>query len=125
MEPIISPWFFYFADLVGKLAGASGAIAIVIGIIGGFVLVVSNVPPRDEWAEEYRKAFLVIIVPIASLFLLGCFLLPSKQTMYRMMIASKATPENIEKIVTIADRIKGGVKSDVVEIIKEIKKEEK
>lgn len=60
-----------------------------------------------------------MVVPL--LLCLLAIAIPSKDTMYKMLIASHTTPENIEKIIKLADSLKDEIKDDIKEIIKETK----
>ena len=56
MEPIISPWFIYFAGIVNPLKFALGLIAflgfVACFIVGGYYYIES---PCDGCGDEYNR----------------------------------------------------------------------
>ena len=85
MTYIINPWMFYFISLSNTLKWVFGIFAI-IAIIGSLYIY-----------DEYRNVKLakrVFIVCCISIII--CLFLPSKDTCYKMLIASQVTTENIE-----------------------------
>jgi hypothetical protein len=125
MEPIISPWFFYAISVIPSVATAL-YITLGIGITCLFVaLLVSFVDLHDgycpsDWAAPLQKTsikYLLIFIPLLLLSLL----IPPKEAMIQMAVASQATPDNIESIIGIGTALKGEVKSDVLDVINTIK----
>ena len=98
MEPIISPWIFYWINVVNNLAPISG----FIGFVSLFVFVVALLTTIDDETEEnvrkrasaYTKKSLILLVTSIVLFIA----IPSKDTMYKMLITSYITPNNIELV---------------------------
>lgn len=82
---IINPWIFYLISLSDTLKWAFCIFAI-IAIIGSFYIC-------DEH-ENVKLAKRVFIVGCVSIII--CLFLPSKDTCYKMLIASQVTTENIE-----------------------------
>lgn len=82
---IINPWIFYFISLSDTLKWAFG-IFVIIAIIGLLYVY-------DE-CKNVKLAKKVFIIGCISLVI--CLFLPSKDTCYKMLIASQVTTENIE-----------------------------
>ena len=116
MTPIISPWVFYWIEVLESISVVVGAI-FVVGLITlmvcsvvFFVSVLSESGYNsDEENEKKIKTFLnfakksitiLVILQIAATFI------PSKETMYTMLVAQNVTVENLE---TATDVIKDGV----------------
>lgn len=98
MEPIISPWVFYFID---KLDGVSGLPLLIfaLGMLTNLILVMVT-----ETSEEFKRWFF----PKAwiALFLLSVifvFLVPTKETAYKMIIANYVTPNNISTVKEVTE----------------------
>ena len=90
MEPIISPWIFYFIHLFNTLHILS-VFAAVIGLLVGLVLYFSAVADGNTEGEKLGKYTLIAVLVFAIL----AIILPDENTMYKMIAASYATPDNI------------------------------
>lgn len=110
MEPIISPFFFYFINLVDNVWGVSIAAAIVSGVVVCVLLVCCACESESEcdsfnniYNERYKKvtrrSILICVISIVI-----CLFVPSKETMIEMAIAKNVTSQNIE---LAKDSIKG------------------
>ena len=107
MEPIISPWFIYFAGIVNPLKFALGLIAffgfIACFIIGGYYYIES---PCDGCSnEDNQKAaakqrgalkLMKIVGPVTlASFLIQAFI-PDKDTLIAIAVANIVTVHNIQ-----------------------------
>lgn len=95
MEPIISPWLIYACDLVYSLHWL-----IFILLMGIIVFAIFFSFTEDEVIQDQiRKKKLVKRAVIAGILLLlvGVFL-PSQETMYKMIVASYITPDNLSAV---------------------------
>lgn len=107
MEPIISPWFIYFAGIVNPLKFALGLIAflgfVTCFIVGGYYYIES---PCDGCGDEYNRRAetkqkgalkLLKIVGIMTIvsFMLQAFI-PDKDTLIAMAVANIVTVDNIQ-----------------------------
>ena len=105
MKPIINPLLFYLVDMIGSFQILS--ILIVLLIIISFAIEILK---YDEAMDElYKvkviKTFKKKVIVIALLITFAIFL-PSKDTCYKMMVASQITDNNIQKA---EDTIKNSV----------------
>lgn len=101
MDPIINPWLIYLAELSGwvKLASFMGA---------GFVLVTALVQYID-YSEEYT-AYRLFQMPkppgrpdkmnfiIGGILLILWLLVPSSDTVYKMIAAHYITPDAVDNL---------------------------
>ena len=107
--PIISPWIFYLISVFDALKIILTIVSIALGFVMVFLLAgffcnleyYSDV--KEAW-EDYKwiKKFVVGLIVILLLLVV----IPSKETMYTMLVADNVTYENVE-IAT--DTIKDGV----------------
>ena len=98
---IINPMWFYWLDLLSDLECAICIIAgtVLVGIV--VLLIISATKIFEGWDNEEKdlgkkiakKAIKLSVIPIGLLFIVA--LIPSKETMYQMMIAKYITHENI------------------------------
>ena len=108
MKPIINPWLFYLVDMIGSFQILS--ILIVLLIIISFAIEILKYDEAMEAMDElYKvkviKTFKKKVIVIALLITFAIFL-PSKDTCYKMMVASQITDNNIQKA---EDTIKNSV----------------
>lgn len=94
MTPIISPWVFYWIDVFENI-GCLCAIILLVGsiILGVCILCLPMlVDIFDEKAPKFSKKVAITLIVFA---IVGTFI-PSKETMYTMLVAQNVTAENIE-----------------------------
>lgn len=96
MKPIINPWLFYLVDMIGSFQILSILIALLI-IISFAIEIIKYDEAMDELDKvKVIKTFKKKVIVIALLITFAIFL-PSKETCYKMMIASQITDNNIRK----------------------------
>lgn len=101
MKPIISPWLIYLIDLVDKFQVIINIALIVLGfvIIGlGIVWILSLMDWEDDsiiiTCKKYLKKSIIWFVVSGLLFAV----VPSKDTMYTMLVLENVTTDNIQAI---------------------------
>lgn len=92
MTPIINPWLFYLADIADKLfwilllaVGASLMVSVI------FLINFAEVK-TDENRKMFKRAFMVFLIAVTAFTFI-----PREDTIYKMMISSQVTEENIQK----------------------------
>lgn len=119
MEYIINPSWFYWIEVANAVKICS-FIAAAILLITSIVLAVASHTDDDfnehEDAKKKRKVMAVCLVALALFSVVGIFV-PSKQTLIEMMIAKKATYDNVSWTI---EQVKEAV-DYVISAIKEIK----
>jgi len=90
MEPIISPWYFYLINVSSAL-DFTASIVGTLGILFGILLYIGS--KEDDNPEELKLARCIITIGIIGVFL--SILIPSEDTLYKMLAASLVTPDNI------------------------------
>jgi len=116
---IINPWIFYLLGLVGSIRAVCAIFLVVfVFALGGYLFWFTDIIDNDEYPtpmQILKKWRVPLILAIAFLVFM-----PSTDTIYKMMIASQVTTENIgtakETIQDVADYI--------VDAVKEIKEKE-
>lgn len=96
MKPIINPWLFYLVDMIGSFQILS--ILIVMLIIISFAIEIIKYDEAMDELDKVKaiKTFKKKVIVIALLINFTIFL-PSKDTCYKMMVASQITDTNIQK----------------------------
>lgn len=116
MKPIISPWLIYFLSVLDAI-NTIGAIVFWLGLLGiplTFVLGAA----LDCWksAEHGLKALKPYAIAFAIFVAVSLFI-PSKTTVYQMIVAKELTPNNISTVTQAAGDTAEDVANYVVDII--------
>ena len=120
MHYIINPWVFYLLGLVDSIGVVCVVFLFLFGIIFGVYAIIWLVEFYGD--DEYLTPMWILKkwkVPLILTIALLVFM-PSEDTIYKMMLASQVTTENVntakETIQDVADYI--------VDAVKEIKDKE-
>ena len=104
MKPIINPWLFYIVDcLDGLKILCILAVPLLVFVIGYITITIDDFE-RGDGKELIRTRNIVILFSISILIVIP--FIPSKETCYKMMVASQITDNNIQKA---EDTIKNSV----------------
>ena len=98
MEPIIDPKLFYWADICESL-NAVFIVLLIISIVALIALAAFFSVDYDCFDEEgvkFFKRFLTITIIILSISLLGVIFIPSRKTIYQMIVFDNITENNIQ-----------------------------
>ena len=93
MKPIINPWLFYLTDVfcsIKWLLLILFALGLLVYLILAFVYALDMEKPPTFFNMK-NTMYLVIPIIIA-------LLIPEEKTVYKMLIASYTTPNNIEYV---------------------------
>lgn len=104
MKPIISPWLIYLIDLFNNLKGLLNVALILLGcVVVGILIIwfVCFIDYKDEHddnviivCKKHLKK-LIIWLGISGLLFTA---IPSKDTMYTMLVLDNVTTENIQAV---------------------------
>lgn len=125
---IINPWIFYLIDVLSSLKGISLTV-IVLTILGlittGLVTVIAKC---DGFYDDDSARFITLLIKsLKKLLIVLCIsfgvytVIPSEETMYKMLVAQYVTYENVDKAT---ETIKDGVDYIFKKLGKEDKKDE-
>lgn len=98
MEPIISPWFFYWVEKVDIILTIASVLLSLLAFVC-FIFLVANCLWDDDSSFQnmvkiLKRGTLIMIVP-----LLIVLCVPSSETIYKMMLAQYATSDNIAMVI--------------------------
>ena len=107
MKPIINPWLFYIVDCLEGLKMVCILVVPVLVVVIGFLTATIDDLGRGEEKElkSARRTRKIVII-FSILILIVIPFIPSKETCYKMMVASQITDNNIQKA---EDTIKNSV----------------
>lgn len=107
MNPIISPWLIYFAELADSINMTFLFVALIAFIIMAFAFIPYMDNKKDETLKQcLKKSFIWFCISIAIVVIT-----PSKDTVYTMVVLDNVTTDNIQAI--------GKTGKDVVDYITE------
>ena len=105
-EPIISPWIFYWMDVLTTVKELPkylvGLALLLFAVFLAVVIVTVMAAPRGEEDEAVWRVLRVSKrISIGYLVIFTCFttlsvFIPNQETMYKMLITSQITHNNIE-----------------------------
>lgn len=110
MEPIISPWIIYLANVLSNLHDLAVAVSAFLGTVYIFALLIS-------YTECINSGKLIKFIKFGGIALVICILLiiliPSKEIIIAMLTVSFITPDNVmvaeNHIVEIVTKIMNAV----------------
>lgn len=91
---VISPWFFYFINIVEGLDITFFAFATVGLIVGGLTLIALSL--GELYEEDFSPKMAKKIFISGFIFMFLAILTPSQQTCVQMLIADNITYERLE-----------------------------
>lgn len=102
MKPIISPWWIYLIDLFDNLKGLLGVALFLLGGAAVALLIIWFFSSLDYEQDEgpivackkYLKKSVIWLCVSGLLFTV----IPSKDTMYTMIVLDNITTDNIQAI---------------------------
>ena len=102
MKPIISPWLIYLIDLCDDLNGLFSVALFLLGCVAASLLIIwlfSSLDHKQDYEpivackKNLKKS--VIWLCISGLLFT---VIPSKDTMYKMIVLENVTTDNIQAI---------------------------
>lgn len=102
MKPIISPWLIYLIDLFDDLRELFGIASILLGcaaVVLSIIWLLSSMDYRQDekpivTCKKYLKKSVIWLCVSSLLFTT----VPSKDTMYTMLVLDNVTTDNIQAI---------------------------
>ena len=121
MEPILSPWVFYWMGTVNNLGTAFG----VIGGIGiGGLLIAKLISFVEYDTNQLKTKWFKVCGIIAISLIVLAIIIPTKTTIVEMVAAKQITYDRVDKVIDVSTDIKNTLKQDVMDIIQQINKVE-
>ena len=108
----INPWVFYIIGLIANIqiacvaVGAAGGIIWFIGLLIGPMIIDYNTDTEEK--EAYLKVLWkwLKILPLICLICTGVAVVtPNEETMYKMMIASKISTDDVDHVIERLDEV--------------------
>ena len=98
MKPIINPWMFYLVDLLDGLKTLCIlAVPVLVIVIGYLTITIDDLGRGEEKELKSARRTRKIVILFSVLLLIVIPFIPSKETCYKMMVASQITDTNIQK----------------------------
>ena len=98
MKPIINPWMFYIVDLLDGLKTLCIlAVPVLVIVIGYLTITIDDLGRGEEKELKSARRTRKIVILLSIFLLIVIPFIPSKETCYKMMVASQITDTNIQK----------------------------
>lgn len=97
--PIINPWIFYVISLLDKIGIWTIGMMLILGMVIVVCSVFWGITCDASDCEGINKKLLKYIKMSSIAFIITCLVnvcIPSKETMYTMLVSSQVTYENVE-----------------------------
>lgn len=121
-EPIIDPHDFLL-DRIGGKATTSPLCVIMLGVFSAlflaFYFIEADLSTRQE--NKIQKIALTIFSMLFIATSILAFLIPSKDTMYKMLIAKQVTPHNLQVTGDTVDKALDKIAEKIIKVTKEVK----
>ena len=109
----INPWVFYIINLVVHIQITCVCVTLIGGIIWLIAFfagpaIIDEVTDTEEKEESYLKVFWKWMKKFPLIFLICSGLLlviPGEETMYKMMIASKISTDDVDHVIQRLDEV--------------------
>lgn len=107
MEPIINPWWFYLLDVIDGLNSVFLIITLILLLVSlGSFIAFMMFNECENNVHEYCYNLLKTITKFFVPLLIFIIIVPSSNTVMKMIIADNITPNNLE---IAGDTIEEGV----------------
>lgn len=106
-EPIISPWIFYVADVVGSINLVINVLMWILCIATAIAFcdyMASRSPYKEAETIQNQKTFHSLLKVLVIVTILN-IMIPARDTFYKMTVTNYITPANIDKASDIVDKI--------------------
>ena len=107
---VISPWFFYFVNIVEGLDTTFWLFAVAGLLVGGMILVLLAI--GELYEEDFSSKLAKKIFIGGLIFMFLAILTPSQQACVQMLIADNITYERLE----VAGDTVEGIYRDILEL---------
>ena len=98
MKPIINPWMFYLVDcLDGLKMLCILAVPLLVFVIGYITFTIDDLGREEEKELKSARRTRKIVILFSILLIIVIPFIPSKETCYKMMVASQITDTNVQK----------------------------
>lgn len=116
-EPLINPWIFWMIDVLHALNDLGEIVWTLSILVLGVLYALKKVTERDN----YKTAF-TVLTTVMIISALTFIVIPTKEGMYKMLIASQVTPHNLQVSQEVANDLLDNIEERAVKLIQEAKK---
>lgn len=122
MDPIVSPWTIYLIEVAHASKGVfmAASVILTIALLPLTMAYVVNTADDNEEEADLLGGWGIKIVCLLIVSTCFAIIIPNKTTAYGMVVASKVTPDNLQKMKAEGIEIKDVLKEDIVDVLKEL-----
>lgn len=116
--PIINPMYIYLLSLADKFIILFTVVAsVAFGFAVIYVLFKIIVDEVDESTQGIKWRYVKILSIIGGIALFVLILLPPRDTLIQMYVASKITPQLVKDAVSTGKSFKDEIKQDIIDLL--------
>ena len=121
MNPIISPWLIYFAELADSINTTFLFVVWIAFIIMAFAFIPYMDNKKDETLKQcLKKSFIWFCISIAIVVIT-----PSKDTVYTMVVLDNVTTDSIQAIGKTGKDVVDYITDQIDKVVNEDEDKEK
>ena len=113
-SPIINPFYIYLLSISDKFMTL---FTVITAISLGLVLIYLMFKVLDEDTTGIKWWIVKILSIIGGIALLFTLIIPPRDTMIQMYVASKVTPQLIKDAVITGKNFKDEIKKDIIDLL--------
>ena len=121
MEPIVNPWLIYGIEMLGTMNVVSSMGIIVSTVAFVFMICFAYSTDTNQDDRESAKKNLWKPAVTVVILLITVIALPTRETAYKMLMASYVTPNNIHAVGKEANETVGALLDNITNHMKELK----
>lgn len=116
----MEPMFFYWANVAGKVITFCGVTGALLSSIGVTLFIVQI---TEVFNSEKISRWPIAFMGCAAILFCVVVVVPSEETIYKMVAAKMVTSESIEKVLKGGKLMKDELKRDLIDVIMSVKGE--
>lgn len=122
-EPIIDPMIFYWMDVLSNIKSLPYFLFILLVIFsGGACVTYTDYCKEQSPVHRVAKRIAICLLILCPISASLSFFIPSKDTMYKMLIAKQVTPHTLQVTGETAEVIVDKISDKLINVIQEVKK---
>lgn len=121
MTPVINPWIFYIMPVCENVSNIAFLLATIIGIALIFLIVgyFCDLDWNREDDAELKKRVIKKLIPFLIIALLLTCLIPTEETITKMIIAQNVTFERVDMVSNAVSDTVANVYNDIMNLFQD------
>ena len=122
-EPIIDPMIFYWMDILSNIQRLPILLLLPMVLCLGITALSHNEYKEDQnFVHKWGKIVSTSMIVLWLISIPVSFFIPTRDTMYKMLIAKQVTPHTLQVTGETAEVIVDKISDKLINVIQEVKK---